>query len=330
MNGSIDEAAVYPKALTAAQVAHHYGVGNGTIRPNEAPTAAFTGSCTGLTCTFDASASADSDGTIASYAWDFGDGQTGTGATVAHTYAAGGDRSVKLTVTDNSGATADATRTATPTTPVLATDGFGRTLASGWGTADTGGAWTALGTAGALSTDGAAGLIKMAAPTNGPGAYLGGVSATGTDLTAKLSVDKDGTGNGVYAWAVGRRVGGAGDYRARLRFLPNGRLALQISRTDAASAETAIGAEQTLSGVTYTPGSPVSLRVRVTGTSPTTIRAKAWTGAEPAAWQVTGTDATAGLQVAGNVGVRSYLAGSATNAPVVLAVDDVTVVKADG
>src|SRR5262249_15525380 len=41
---------------------------------NAAPTASFIVSCTGLSCSFDASASIDPDGTIAGYAWDFGDG----------------------------------------------------------------------------------------------------------------------------------------------------------------------------------------------------------------------------------------------------------------
>ena len=44
--------------------------------PNQPPTAAFTSTCTGLTVPFDGSGSSDPDGTIASYAWDFGDGGT--------------------------------------------------------------------------------------------------------------------------------------------------------------------------------------------------------------------------------------------------------------
>ena len=57
---------------------------------NVAPNAAFTTSTTGLTVSTDAAASTDSDGTIATYAWDFGDGATGTGSTATHTYAAEG------------------------------------------------------------------------------------------------------------------------------------------------------------------------------------------------------------------------------------------------
>ncbi|MCB9647003.1 MAG: PKD domain-containing protein [Deltaproteobacteria bacterium] len=58
----------------------------------------------GLPITFDASGSVDPDGTIATYAWDFGDGTTGTGLTVTHTFTGGTDRTVTLTVTDNAGA----------------------------------------------------------------------------------------------------------------------------------------------------------------------------------------------------------------------------------
>ena len=83
------------------------GVEAGHGRPaNAAPTASFTSSCTNLACSFDGSASSDSDGSIASYAWTFGDGATAAvGAKPAHTYAAGGTYSVTLTVTDNNGAT---------------------------------------------------------------------------------------------------------------------------------------------------------------------------------------------------------------------------------
>ncbi len=74
---------------------------------NQPPTASFTHNCgtASLTCTFNGSASSDPDGTIASHAWNFGDGTTGTGATVSHTFAAAGTYTVTLTVTDNQGAT---------------------------------------------------------------------------------------------------------------------------------------------------------------------------------------------------------------------------------
>lgn len=60
---------------------------------------------------FDASASKDPDGTIASYAWSFGDGGTGTGRTVTHNFKTYGTFTVSLTVTDNQGATGTAART---------------------------------------------------------------------------------------------------------------------------------------------------------------------------------------------------------------------------
>jgi len=55
---------------------------------------------------FDASDSRDPDGTITDYSWDFGDGSTGSGEMVSHTYASNGTYSVKLTVTDDDDLTA--------------------------------------------------------------------------------------------------------------------------------------------------------------------------------------------------------------------------------
>ena len=71
---------------------------------DQPPVAAFTFDCSGLTCTFDGRGSSDDAG-IASYTWTFGDGQTGSGAQVSHTYTAGGTFPVALTVTDTAGQT---------------------------------------------------------------------------------------------------------------------------------------------------------------------------------------------------------------------------------
>ncbi len=80
---------------------------------NVAPNAAFTSSCTNLTCSFNGSSSSDSDGSISSYSWSFG----GSGATASNTYASAGTYSVTLTVTDNDGATDSQTNSVTVTAP---------------------------------------------------------------------------------------------------------------------------------------------------------------------------------------------------------------------
>jgi hypothetical protein len=54
--------------------------------------------------TFDATSSTDSDGSISSYSWTFGDGASDTGVIVTHTYALKQSFGATLTVTDNDGA----------------------------------------------------------------------------------------------------------------------------------------------------------------------------------------------------------------------------------
>jgi PKD repeat protein len=76
---------------------------NPTAPPNQPPAAEFTWSCTGLACTF-TDGSSDSDGTIASWSWEFGDGTSSTSQNPSHSYVAGGTYHVNLTVTDNAGA----------------------------------------------------------------------------------------------------------------------------------------------------------------------------------------------------------------------------------
>ncbi len=75
----------------------------------QAPTAVIdatpTSGAAPLDVDFDGSGSSDPDGNIASYAWDFGDGNTGTGQTASHTYTTEDQFTAVLTVTDNDGLT---------------------------------------------------------------------------------------------------------------------------------------------------------------------------------------------------------------------------------
>ena len=281
--GSLQNVAIYPAPLTAAQVLQHYQVGTGTGTPNQAPVAAFTSTVSTLTVTVDGSGSSDADGTVASYAWAFGDGATATGAkpaphtyahagdyavtltvtdnggatntvtrtvtataanqapvaaftstvsnltvtvdgsgssdadgTVAsyawafgdgatatgakptpHTYANAGDYAVTLTVTDNGGATNTVTRTVTATAPnqPLAQDTFTRTVTTGFGTAETGGAWTFAGTGTTASVADGSGAVSVTAGKTAR-LTLAGVSSLNTEVTHTLWTEAMPTGGG--------------------------------------------------------------------------------------------------------------------------------------
>jgi uncharacterized delta-60 repeat protein len=82
---------------------------------NRAPLAAFgfapSAPKTGESVAFDGSGSSDPDGSLVGYAWEFGDGASGSGAGPSHVYAQAGSYTVKLTVTDDDGATASVSRT---------------------------------------------------------------------------------------------------------------------------------------------------------------------------------------------------------------------------
>lgn len=88
-------------------------VGTKTGLPNQAPIARAQVSTlqanVNEAITFDGSASSDPDGQITQYLWSFGDGSTSTQAVTSHAYAQAGVYNVALTVTDDKGATGQAT-----------------------------------------------------------------------------------------------------------------------------------------------------------------------------------------------------------------------------
>jgi PKD repeat protein len=108
----------YPVTLTLVDNHGNLATTTEKISVGASPTAALTASPTGLVegsgpVSFDASASSDTDASIVSYAWDFGDGTTAQGATVSHTYATAGTYMARLTLTDSLGLVDTATATVT-------------------------------------------------------------------------------------------------------------------------------------------------------------------------------------------------------------------------
>lgn len=258
----------------------------------------------------------------------------GRGQTLTYTagkltkVTATGGRSLNFTWTGNhitSASTDPVGGTVTP--PASASDAFTRTVTGGLGTADVGGTYTTSGSATNYAVDGSGAKLTMPATGANRRAYLSDPALTTSEVTFTVSSDKAATGNGIYLWGIGRSVTGQGDYRARARLLSNGSVVLAASRADTAQAETLLGSEVSVSGLTYTAGTPLKMRIKTSGISPTTVQAKIWaaSGTEPASWQVTATDSTAALQTAGGVGFGSYLSGTSTNAPVVVTIDDLNV-----
>jgi PKD repeat protein len=93
------------------------------LPPASTPTAHFSVTPTpvnvGVAANFDASASCatqspcSSSAGLTSFAWTFGDGSSATGPFVSHTYATSGDFVVRLTVTNDRGASGSTTQTVT-------------------------------------------------------------------------------------------------------------------------------------------------------------------------------------------------------------------------
>ena len=318
----------YPVTLTVTDDDGGVGVATQSVTvtppPNAVPTASFTATPSGLSVAVNGSGSTDSDGSIVSYAWTFGDGGTATGAIpAAHVYATGGTYPVTLTVTDDDGGVGVATQSVTVTQPgepvVVARDLFGRTVANAWGPADLGGAWTFSGTAANFSVSGGVGRIVLPTAGVSRSSTLASVSVADVDQLVDLTLDKGPTGGGVYVSSVVRKVGNT-EFRLRAYLRPTGST-LQLMRV-VSGTETVL-ASATLPGV-YAAGDVMHLRLRVVGSGTSTLQGKLWFGSqtEPVGWQVQTTDATAALQGPGGVGVHAYISASSTNAPVTMTVDN--------
>ena len=94
------------KGLTSGEIGTPVIVTSSTVT-NKVPQAVISATPTSgsapLTVSFDGGGSTDSDGSISSYLWNFGDGSSATGKTVSYTYTTEATFTATLQVTDNQG-----------------------------------------------------------------------------------------------------------------------------------------------------------------------------------------------------------------------------------
>ncbi|MGW2044632.1 hypothetical protein ACWCPF_05545 [Streptomyces sp. NPDC001858] len=189
-----------------------------------------------------------------------------------------------------------------------AADAFGRTVSAGWGSADSGQAWTASG--GTVATDYAVG--------SGYGQHIltttnvsrrSGIDHTDPDVDVVVSVTTSATATGgsLYGGPAARYVDGNNLYFARVEFT-TGNAVLVDLRKRVAAAESSLGTYTT--GITHVAGTYVRCRLQVSGSL---VRTKVWAASavEPETWQVATIDTS--LTTSAFVGARSITAAGNTN-----------------
>ncbi len=216
-------------------------------------------------------------------------------------------------------------RSTAPSTIYVA-DSFKRRVIAGWGTAETGGAYTLDGAASNFGVNEYAGTITLASPNTTRSAYLEGSVALNVDASFRVETDKRPHGGSEFAYLVARRVSAGTDYLGRLRLTQDGAVAIQ-ALSEVQSVAGSLGTEVIVPGLSAQPYKFIRLRLRVAGAHPTLIQMRAWPDGtpEPVEWQYSITDWTPALQQAGAVGVRSYLGLGFLATPVQLTIDDLLV-----
>ncbi len=184
-----------------------------------------------------------------------------------------------------------------PVDRLLVEDSFDRNATGGWGTADTGQAWVSRDALGYLSADGDDAHIR--APLGATYTGWSDIPSVSTkDVRAQVVWSVDGTPDSTYI-GVGGRVVGSNYYAARVRLAADGGVKLFALKNDSSIKQ--VNYEATMKVV---PSEKYVVAVHVSGTSPTTVKAKVWKyGEEEPDWQVVATDNTAGYQAPGHLTV---------------------------
>lgn len=291
----------------------------GSPPANEPPTAVFAPpSVVQRTVDVRGSGSVDADGAVVGFAWDFGDGAVATTSDALHTYAADGTYTIRLTVTDDDGATATVTRAVTidtsgPTGTVLADD-FARTVSSGWGTTAAGAAWSHTSSASRYAVADGSGQHRLATAGASAESSAGGAPASNTEIRVDVSWDRTSAAGTLYAGVSPRAVDASSEYRAKV-IVTDGVPSIEIVRR-VGGAETRLGrVSLPTSRIAVDTWYTVAVRAISAGGT-TTVSAKIWPrgAAEPGVWQVSATDATPALQQPGRARLWTYRSTSSTAA----------------
>ena len=224
---------------------------------------------------------------------------------------------------------ADPRRAIALSATTYARDGFNRTVVNGWGTADTGGAWSS--TTADHDVNGSIGTVSLSSNTN-RNAYLTSVSAQDQEVLVKIRDDHLAVGSTHLLWVYLRRQDSSNYYQARISFNTTGSISAFFNRTGAGTT-TVIDAGTT--DIPHATGDWYWMRARISGTTAVRGQVKLWRDGttEPVAWEVDGTDSTppAALQGSGHVGIRFQLGGSYSGTyPVVASFDEFTVTTIGG
>jgi RHS repeat-associated protein len=233
-----------------------------------------------------------------------------TDLTTSYTYDTAGNRV----------STADPRRAIGGSSTTTAHDDFGRTVADGWGTADTGGSWS--GTTADHDVGSGVGTVALTSATN-RNAYLTSVSIRDQEALVRVKVDRLAVGGDLFSWLFLRRQDSSNYYQARLTFTTTAKTVVSLVET-AGGSSTVLAAATT--SLPHTTSDWYWLRASVTGTTATTFKARLWKDGttEPGAWTIETTDTSvpAALQNAGHIGIRMQADGGYSGSfPIVASYD---------
>jgi PKD repeat protein len=222
-----------------------------------------------LSVAFDGSGSYDPDGSVVSWAWDFGDGTSGSGSRPSHSYTQPGTYHVTMTIADNAGLTSNASA------DVIVETANAAPVASFWSSANSGYAPLTITLDGSGSSDPDGSIVSWAWAfgdgTSGSGPVVDHIySAAGTYL-AVLTVTDD--------------LGATGTSQMTVRVTPAPTVSLRVESI-------------TLSTISVRNGKSVTASIRIVDSNGLPVPGAAvtgvWTGAVSGTTSaVTGADGVA-------------------------------------